>query len=708
MDSAPSPASSPLAAGKKFASRYVLKRRLGLGRLGEVWLADDTRLEMDVALKFFDQSEHRAVLESVARKCMKVTHPHIVRVYDFTDDGSRCALVMEYLEGGSLARRLKERDAGCFEPAEVQDWIKQLWSGLAELHEQGLIHGNLNLANLGIAGTGELKILEAGFFEVRVATLNPEMTFSFLPCLTPQILSGKQPGQMDDSYAAGACVYELLTGKPVFLGGNLIQQIQEREATAVALRRAELGIGTQPVPEDWEQWIARSLGKSPYDRPASSEMRDQLRDAPPVSTVTAEQATASAKEAASPAARIASLSARLSRIPKQAWIGAATAAVLAVFYFTTWEPAKQALKAMETAFDELKIKTISEAEPPEALVTQWKAFQTNFEAPIAFTELDKEMIEDADKFISAEQVKADDLRRKEQAIAEKKRLDEEKKRRDEAAAIVAKVAKAKGELLTGDNVIAAENLAIIAPLLKELKEVKNNAAEVTAARLEVEKLEQEWIDIGNKQAASYASYLEKLSNTLDGLNPLLADPTKGASPKLKALTDVRGTLPVLPPTTQTGHVALLSKLDTLQKEWSEKALAEAPKVPLALKDLFAQTIYKDLSEDKLKALLEKVYSGYGIDPKEDADRTKLHQAILKQQQEAGGIVTGQLAAQDLTKAAIPVEATADELTKFAAGLIKAPVKKPSGSRKKKAPVEEPNFGERMKQKMSNLFGGSKK
>lgn len=271
---------APLSQGCLFADRYLLKRRLGLGRLGEVWQANDKRLEMEVALKFFDQPEHHARLESAARKCMKITHPHIVRVYDFHNDGTRYALVMEYLEGGSLARRLKEREAGCFEPAEIQQWVKQLWSGLAELHEQGLIHGNLNLANLGIAGSGELKMLECGFYEIRSASLNPEQTFSYLPCISPQVLNGKAPGPMDDSYAAGACIYELLTGKPPFLGGNLIQQIKEREITPVAIRRAEIGVGHQPVPQPWEDWISRCLAKSPYDRPTAEEMRNGLQSAP--------------------------------------------------------------------------------------------------------------------------------------------------------------------------------------------------------------------------------------------------------------------------------------------------------------------------------------------------------------------------------------------------------------------------------------------
>jgi serine/threonine protein kinase len=694
--------SSPLSPGAKFADRYILKRRLGLGRLGEVWLADDTRLEMDVSLKFFDAIENRELLETAARRCMKVMHPHIVRVYDFTGDDQRCALVMEYLEGGSLARKLKEQESGCFEPAAIQEWMKQLWSALAELHEQNLSHGNLNLANLGIAGTGELKILEAGFFDIRSAALNPDQTFSFLPCLTPQILSGKKPGPMDDSYAAGACAYELLTGKPVFLGANLPQQIQEREVTPVALRRAEIGVGVQPVPQEWEQWIARCLSKSAYDRPESREMRDTLRDAPPVNTITEEEAAAATRQANSPAAKLGAAKEKLCSLPQQAWIGLGAAAAAAVFYFVSWQPAQKALTEMDAAFDDLKRKTISESEPPATLVIAWKEFQEKFDTPIAYSDEDAEMLDDAADFQIAQQKAADDAERARKAEAE--RLAEEREEKLEKLAKTLEDKVSAGLAAFSDKTVpASENLAGWQKILgdyderlKDFKEGDDIPAAIKVLRKSIDEQIAVWTGEQKRQESDYASYLQKLSNSLDEATRIVSIPDKGASPKLTELESLIKALPVTPMTTQNSHTELLGKLTALQTDWKTKAMDEAPKEPLALAALFAGTAYANLPEDKLKALLPKVYQSLavGVEPKDDADRKKLHEAIIKKQTAAGGIPTGVLALEDLTKAEIPIPKDEKELTDFVTSLMPkstSSAKKRYSSSKKKAEEEEPGF-----------------
>ncbi len=709
MNAPDSTATTPLTIGEKFAVHYLLKRRLGMGRLGEVWLATDTRLDMPVALKFFEAYEHIPTLETASRKMMKLIHPHVVRVFDFADDGQRCAVVMEYLDGGSLARRLKEQENGCFEPAQIQDWVKQLWSALAELQQSGIVHGNINLANLGIAETGELKIMEAGFLDIRMAALTPEMTFSYLPCLTPQILTGKAPSQMDDSYAVGACVYEMLTGKPVFLGANLPQQIRDREITPVAQRRAEIGVGTQPVPQDWEEWIARALAKSPYDRPVAAEISEHLRNAPPVSTLTAEQAALAEKQASSPAARLSDIQAKIRTLPKQAWIGLGAAAALAVFYFTAWQPAQSALTKMEDEFRILRRKATTEE--PATLAKLWADFQTTYEAPISFTARDTEMLTDASDYQLIQQKAADEQARL--AKAEAQRLQDKRE---------ADIKKLTESLLAKVNVAteadnkdlpAATNLKQWQVLLTSMdesteryKETGELPASFKVARKEVEEKIAYWTGEQKAEEAAYAGYQQKLSLELDRLKTVFADTTKGAGPKIEEINKVLAAFIVAPKGALDSHMGMIQQLQGWQTEWTGKMQSEAPPLPLPIKDLFANTPYKDLAEDKLMAVLAKVYDGYGLNPKEDLDRKKLHEAIVKQQKDSGGIITGQLALPDLAKAAIPVDKPVEEIDKFVTGLM-APVTKvssgSSGSRRKKVPVEEPGFFNRTGSAIKGLF-----
>jgi serine/threonine protein kinase len=705
-----SAAFTPLSPGSTFASRYLLKRRLGMGRLGEVWQATDQRLDMDVALKFFDAYEQSAALESASRKIMKLTHPHLVRVYDFCDDGQRCALVMEYVSGGSLARRLKEKEEGCFEPEEIQTWVKQLWSALAELGEAGMSHGNLNLANLAITEGGELKVMESGLFEIRAATLSPDMTFSYLPCLTPQVLGGKSPGPMDDSYAAGACVYELLTGKPIFLGTNLPQQIRDREIIPVANRRAEIGVGQHPVPQDWEAWIARALSKSAYDRPQAAEMRDKLQYAEPVSTLTAEQAAQAAKQASSPSARLNDLQAKLRTLPKQAWIGLGAAAALAVFYFTSYQPAQAALAKMEADFRTLRLKATTES--PATLTKLWAEFQTNYEAPIAYTSRDTDMLTDAGDYQLLQQKAAEDEARLAKAEAQRLQDKREAEIKKLVENLLVKVETTRAEA-EAKNVPAASNLKRWQDLLTSMdestaryKEKDELPAKFKVARSEVEEKIAFWTGEQKSQEAAYASYQQKLSLEIDRLKTVLADTTKGAAPKkIEIDTALTTLLAAVPLGAQDSHLGMIQQLQGWQTEWKGKMESEAPKLPLPLKDLFANTPFKDMPEEKLKVVLAKVYDGFGLNPKEDPDRTKLHEAIVKQQQTSGGIITGQLAVPDLAKAAIPVEAPVEEMDKFITGLMKPVAKVSSGSssRKKKAPVEEPGFFNRTGSAIKGLF-----
>lgn len=709
----------PLAAGSTYAGRYKLKRRLGIGRLGEVWLAEDTRLEMEVAVKFFDAVENRRFLESAARKCMKIIHPHIVRIYDYLDEDGRCALVMEYLEGGSLTRRLKDKEEGCYEAHEIQPWVRQLWSALADLHEQKLDHGNLNLSNLGIAATGELKIMEAGFFNIRAIALNPEQTFSYLPCLTPQLLDDGQPGPEDDCYAAAACVYELLTGRPVFLGSaNLPAQIRTQSPPPVAVRRAEIGVGQEAVPEAWEVWIAQSLSKNAAARPTAATLRDRLRR-----ERTLGAAGTTSREAAAPVQEMAAITTARSggvattrlpamarSLPRQAWIGIGVAAALLIFALASWLPARRALQEMEDAFAAIRLK--NGAEPPATMAALWADFQKRYDAPIPYTRVDSELLADAADFQFTMQ-EAADAEERARKLAEERAERERRDRQNKVVSAVAEmVEKARQEFDEKAN--AAEN---IDGWKQTLQSLINKAATlgseedlpvaVKQAKKDIEAEIARWTEEHETEMKLVSNALGRMNEAVESLKPLLQDAALPALAKKLQVEKVQAQFAGLADGVRQnqGVAALLTQLQGMQQQYATEATTATP---LDIRALFADTSYAGLTEAQLGSLLKKVYAGFNIDPAADPDRRQLQQAILSaQMKEDPARITGRLTPAQLQAVSIPLQMTPEELSALTPKEAQAVVKSATRRVKKVVEEEKPGFWRGMTNKAKGLFTGGK-
>lgn len=276
------PDNATLAAGRDFAGRFTLRRELGRGGMGVVWLAHDRSLDREVALKFLPElfaHDEAAVddLKRETRRALALTHPHIVRIHDFVHTGGLAAVAMEYAPGPSLSALRKARPAGFFEPADLQAWVAQLCDALDYAHLQArIVHRDLKPANLLTDESGGLKITDFGI----AATLNDSATrvsrvigSSGTPThMSPQQMLGVVPAPSDDIYAAGATLYELLTGKPPFYSGDLVRQVQESIPPTIAARRAELGVKSAAcaIPEAWERTVAACLAKDPGLRPATA------------------------------------------------------------------------------------------------------------------------------------------------------------------------------------------------------------------------------------------------------------------------------------------------------------------------------------------------------------------------------------------------------------------------------------------------------
>ena len=268
------------AADQKVFNRYTLKRILGRGGMGVVWLAQDEELAREVALKFLPEVvslDPEAVkdLKRETRRSLELTHPYIIRIHDFVQDGRNVAISMEFVSGEALSARKAALPEGHFEAADIAQWTTELCQALdyAHAHAQ-IVHRDLKPANLMVDSRGHLKIADFGIaasVSDSVSRVSSQAGSSGTPVyMSPQQMLGEKPSVTDDIYALGATLFDLLTGKPPFSSGNIPLQVQSKVAPSLAQRRTELGRAGQPIPALWEATIAACLAKEPADRPQSA------------------------------------------------------------------------------------------------------------------------------------------------------------------------------------------------------------------------------------------------------------------------------------------------------------------------------------------------------------------------------------------------------------------------------------------------------
>ncbi len=268
------------AGGQIVFGRYNLVKVLGRGGMGIVWLARDQELERDVALKFLPDLmiQDRTLLDQLKRetkRCLELTHSHIVRIHDFIHDERSGCISMEYVDGETLSNLRAAKEQKVFEPPEIAAWITQLCDALDYAHNRArVIHRDLKPANLMVNQRGDLKVADFGIARSladSASRLTAEQGRSgTLVYMSPQQLSGDRGTHLDDIYSLGASIYELLTSKPPFYSGNIDRQICERIALSMTERRKELDIEPALVPQVWEDAVAACLAKDPSRRPQSA------------------------------------------------------------------------------------------------------------------------------------------------------------------------------------------------------------------------------------------------------------------------------------------------------------------------------------------------------------------------------------------------------------------------------------------------------
>lgn len=258
--------------------RYSLVKVLGRGGMGIVWLAQDARLNSEVALKFLPPQIRydSAALDDLRRettRSRKLSHPNIIRIHDLYEAPNEDAFIsMEYIEGRNLADLRVEEARRVFSWTFLKPLVEQLCAGLEYAHGERIIHCDLKPANLMLDGKGRLKLADFGIARnvsdcMTRNSLN--QTSGTLLYMSPQQMEGGVPRVTDDIYALGATLYELLTGKPPFYTGDIMHQVRIVSPRPMQERLKELGF-TNEIPAEIEQVIMSCLSKNADHRPQSA------------------------------------------------------------------------------------------------------------------------------------------------------------------------------------------------------------------------------------------------------------------------------------------------------------------------------------------------------------------------------------------------------------------------------------------------------
>jgi hypothetical protein len=277
-----------------------LKKILGHGGMGVVWMAHDRLLREQVALKFLTaQIGHDpAALEGLRRETLqarKLSHPNILRIHDLVDAaGEPTFISMEYVDGVDLHTLCANR------PGKVLTWkflrplVRQVCEALAYAHGQRVIHRDLKPANLLLDSNGRLKLADFGLARVisdSMSRLSGEgHTSGTLAYMSPQQADGRKPQVADDIYALGVTLYELATSSPPFRSGDIGYQIRHQSPDAIQMRLAELGL-ENAIPPSVEALIMACLAKDPEQRPQSAAAIKEWIDALDVELPTGKKAT---------------------------------------------------------------------------------------------------------------------------------------------------------------------------------------------------------------------------------------------------------------------------------------------------------------------------------------------------------------------------------------------------------------------------------
>jgi serine/threonine protein kinase/predicted ATPase len=277
-DPAPSASETPRIAG------YEILSLIGEGGMGQVYLAEDTALRRRVAVKIVspvligsEQAANRFQRE--ARVMATVEHPHIVRVYSLGQTDGRHYLVMEYVEGRSLAERI--RQDGRLDVDDALHVLRQATEALEAAWGRGIVHRDVKPANILIDSRGQVRVVDFGLAKATMLHGDSSISDGAHVLGTPRYVSPEQArGDQDldfhsDIYSLGVVLYEMLAGEPPYTGATAITVVDQHLHMPLPSLRSRC----PEIAGEVEQLCAWMTRKQPADRPSSYALLLQHIDA---------------------------------------------------------------------------------------------------------------------------------------------------------------------------------------------------------------------------------------------------------------------------------------------------------------------------------------------------------------------------------------------------------------------------------------------
>ncbi len=264
--------------GQKINDRYQIVKAVGEGGMANVYLAYDTILDRNVAVKILrgDLASDEKFVRRFQREALSsssLSHPNIVEVYDVGEDNGNYYIVMEFIEGKHLKNLVKKR--GKLTTSEVIDIMLQITDGLSVAHDSYLIHRDIKPQNIMILENGLVKITDFG---IAMAINNTQLTqtnsvMGSVHYLPPEQASGKGSTLKSDIYSMGILMYELLTGKLPYRGDNAVEIALKHLKEPLPSIKEEL----PELPQSIANIIIRSTSKNPENRYTDArEMHEDL------------------------------------------------------------------------------------------------------------------------------------------------------------------------------------------------------------------------------------------------------------------------------------------------------------------------------------------------------------------------------------------------------------------------------------------------
>ncbi len=253
----------------KYVLHYKILEKLGEGGMGIVYLAEDTKLERKVAVKFLPHQvsvneEEKERFKIEAKAAASLNHPNIAQIYSIEESGEEIFIVMEYIEGKELKNIIETHNDASIQMNDIVDYAILIAEGLEAAHKKGIIHRDIKSSNIMVTDDGKVKIMDFGLAKVKGGSQVTKIgtTIGTTAYMSPEQARGEKVDDRTDIWSFGVVLYEMLTGKLPFAGDYdqaIIYSILNE-------KQKPFSSSWKKFPDGMEQIVNNSLEKNPHKR----------------------------------------------------------------------------------------------------------------------------------------------------------------------------------------------------------------------------------------------------------------------------------------------------------------------------------------------------------------------------------------------------------------------------------------------------------